>query len=70
MIAAGDRARLEQIARRCQALRGELDAELDRRDALIRQVVDERGATFRAAGRAAGISPAQVAKVLAAPART
>lgn len=70
MITAGDRARLEQTARRCQALRGELDAELDRRDQLIREVVDERGATFRAAGRAAGISPAQVAKVLAAPART
>lgn len=61
--------RLTKSAERVKDIRAELDAELERRNDLIRQALDE-GMSFRAVGSAAGMTPGGVAGVAATPARS
>lgn len=65
MIPETERRRLHSHAERVRTITAELTAERSRRNGIIRELVDVHGHTYRAVGRAAGLSVAQVASILA-----
>lgn len=67
MIPEDERRRLHTHAERVRTLKAELGAELDRRNVIIRELVDFGGHTYRAVARAAGLSVGQVSAVLGRP---
>lgn len=66
-ISESDRRRLVTHAERVRTLTAELAAERSRRNGIIRELVDMAGHPYRAVGRAAGLSVAQVAAILGSP---
>lgn len=61
------RRRLGTHAERVRTLTAELGAERSRRNGIIKELVDIHGHPYRAVGRAAGLSVAQVAAILGRP---
>jgi hypothetical protein len=63
MITAIETSRLATTAERVRTLNAETCAERERRNEIVREMID-RGEKYRAVGRAAGLSPAAICAIM------